>query len=306
MKHALSILALAALAGCGGGGGGGGGFMPIVAQPAAKSPDPILQAVEPLALTPTNPGCKEVGFSVDCPLVPGEIGVGVPAGTWVVFYNRTDQMLQIDAVRAATGETQLWSEFCVYRGELFTWQSPAGVGEVGCTTKGIGENYGTIRWGAGTGLSVAPGERVYLNSHTEPAAKNHTYSMSVREQTTGLYAWRQPQRDEVIPCDGQERATVASPWRNESGRAMHLIGAGIYSESGTPASINQMSGPACIYVMAADGSTKYQNCDDNLRRRGEVSFPVVTIEPGEYVSAQARNACAAPGVWDWAAWLRVW
>lgn len=308
MKAALSILALAALTACGGGGGGGGGFaiVPVApAQPAAQEePKPTI---EPLKLNPVNPGCVQAPDGhIDCPLIAyGEpIGVGVPAGTYVKFTNNTGLMLQIDSVQAATAEVQLWSEICVYVGELVTGQPTPGIGEVGCATKAFNENYSTIHWGEHTGLSVAPGQVVYLNSNTPSGYKNHTYALSVRVQTTGLHAWRQPQQDAVIVCDGQQQSTAPTPWRNETGRELHLTGASIYSEDGRLS--NTMSGAACIYVMTADGSTKYQNCDSALRTRGDVSFPVVTIAPGEYVSAQATNSCPAPGVWDWAAFLRVW
>ena len=306
VKQSLAATALAALAACGGGGSGGGGGFALIApasQEEAKTP-----AVEPLKLSPVNPGCTTaLDGHVVCELIANDqpIGVGVPAGTYVTFTNNTSTMLQIDSVQAATGEVQLWSEICAYVGDLITGQPKAGIGEVGCSSKHANENYPTITWGNGTGLSIAPGQVVFLNSHTEPGYKNHTYALSVRVQTTGLHAWRQPQIDAVIPCDGQQQSTAGTPWRNETDRDLHLSGASIYSESGT-STPNTLNGPACIYVMTADGSVKYQNCDNALRTRGDVSFPVVTIAPGEYVSAQGVNACAAPNVWDFAAFLRVW
>ncbi|WP_143694694.1 hypothetical protein [Variovorax sp. JS1663] len=228
----------------------------------------------------------------------------MPAGTYVKFTNHTDGFLQIDAIEAATGETQLWSEYCAYVGELVTGQHTPGVGEVGCSSKQGGENYPTISFGGSTGLAIAPGQVVYLNSHTEPGYKSHVYALRVSTPTAALHAWRQPQHDEVIPCKDGEQSTAGTPWRNESGRELHLSGASIYAESGR--GTNTLSGPACIYVMTADGATKYQNCDAALRTRGDVSFPVVTIAPGEYVSAQFNNTCPAPAVWDAAAFLRVW
>ena len=306
MKRALSILALASLVACGGGGGGsGGGFAIVPVAPAAQEePKPTI---EPLKLNPVNPGCTTaLDGHVECNLIANDqpIGVGVPAGTYVKFTNNTNTLLQIDSVQAATGEVQLWSEICAYVGDLITGQPTPGIGEVGCSSKHSGENYPTITWGNGTGLSIAPGQVVYLNSHTEPGYKGHTYAMSVRVQTTGLHAWRQPQQDAVIPCDGQQQSTAPTPWRNETDRELHLTGASIYSEDGRLS--NTMSGAACIYVMTADGSVKYQNCDNALRSRGEVSFPTVAIAPGEYVSAQGTNACPVGAVWDFAAFLRVW
>jgi hypothetical protein len=312
-KQALTAAAVAALCACGGGGGGsGGGFAvaPAAQEPAAAptSTAPALPVVEALKLDPFNPGCVSAPDThVECPLVANDqpIGVGVPAGTYVKFTNNTGTLLQIDEVQAATGETSFWSEYCVYLGELVTGQTIAGRGEVGCSVKNPGENYAPITWGANTGLSVPPGGVVYLNSHTEPELKGHTYAMRVRVQTSGLHAWRQPQQDAVIPCDGQQGSTAPTPWRNDTDRDVHLVGVSIYSVSGT-ATPNTLNGTACIYAMTADGAMKYRNCDEALLSKGEVSFPVVTIAPGEYVSAQAVNACPAGGVWDWAAWLRVW
>jgi hypothetical protein len=262
-------------------------------------------------LNPTNTNCQQVAQNqVNCDLVPGEIGTGVPPGVVLTFTNRTGAQLQVNQADAITNERTYWSEWCVYTGpttdSLKTSQGPAGVGEVGCSTKQPGEDYAPIRWGAGTGLAVAPGEMVIVNSHTEPAAVNHTYALTVAPQTTGLYSWRQPQVDEVITCNGETQSTAGSPWHNDTGRELHLTGASIYAEAGGGPTPNTMSGAACIYVMTADGAVKYQNCDNAIRTRGEVTFPLVTVAPGEYVAAQATNACAAPGVWDWVAFLRVW
>ena len=38
---------------------------------------------------------------------------------------------------------------------------------------------------------------------------------------------------------------------------------------------------------------------------GHLSFPTETIAPGESLAAQATTNCAA-GVWDYAAYIRVW
>jgi hypothetical protein len=145
---------------------------------------------------------------------------------------------------------------------------------------------------------------VYLASHTEPLAINHTFAMDVKVQTTGLMAWRMPKIDQVIDCNGQQQSTVWSTWENTTGRNLNLTGASIYAESG--AATHTLNGQACIFVMDASGATKYTNCDSALKTRGEVNFPVVTIAPGESVAAQGVNACSAPSVWGWAAWLQVW
>ena len=306
MKAALSILALAALTACGGGGGGsGGGFAPIAVAPAVEShPEPVSQAPR---LTPVDTGCYQPEDNhIACDLVPGEIGPSVAAGSFLSFVNLTGQHLQINEVNATTGEREFWSEYCIYYGELKLAQSPAGWGEAGCATKNKGEDYAPIRFGEGAGLSIPPGQGVILNAHTEPSAVIHTYSLKVSVQASGLSSWRQPQVDQVIFCDDQLQSTVMSPWQNTTGGDLHLTGASIYSETPSSKTPNTMSGAACIYVLTADGSTKYQNCDPAIRTRGEVSFPLVTIAPGEFVAAQATNSCSVGGHWDWAAFLRVW
>lgn len=307
-KQALTAAAVAALCACGGGGGGsGGGFASIApaAQPTAKSPDPVLQA--PVVVSQNCVQATERPHT-NCDLVPGEVPTGatIPAGSFASFTNRTGVNLQIDQIDAFTGERKDWSEYCAYLGHINTFQWPAGKGEVGCATKQIGEDYAPIRWGDNTGLMIAPNETIILNAHTEPAPVEHTYSLHVSVMNTGVESWRQPQVDDVIPCDGQMQSTVLSAWQNKTAGDLHLIGASIYSENPSSSTPNTTSGNACIYVFTADGTQKYNNCDQAIRTRGEVSFPIVTINPGDLVGAQATNACQPGRHWDWVAFLRVW
>jgi hypothetical protein len=312
MKRALSILALAALTACGGGGSGGGsggGFFvaPTAVQASAEEPAKVVDDTPILKVYPINPGCSMVAANhMSCELIAHEqtIGVGVPPGVYVTFKNNTGMHLQVNEINAETGERQYWSEHCIYLNDFLTGQNTAGQGEVGCSSKQIGKDYLPIRFGHGNGLGVAPGDVVYLASHTHPSAINHTYAMDVKVQTTGLQSWRMPKIDQVIPCDGQQQSTVWGTWTNTTQTNLHLTGASIYAEAS--AGSNTLSGPACIFVLDASGATKYQNCDSALRTRGEVKFPVVTIAPGESVAAQGVNACAAPAVWGWAAFLQVW
>jgi len=315
MKSLIALSAIA-LAACGGGGGSSPTFAPPAqstpaaeVQAAPSQPAPVVQVAAASPPQPVNTNCVTTADGhVSCDLIADDqpIGVGVPAGTYVIFTNRTTDYLQINSVSAFTGEQQRWSEFCVDRDDGRTGQASPGIGEVGCTTKNVGEDYPPITWGNGTGLSVPPGGVIYLGSHTEPVPENHTYSMSVAVQTTGLNAWRQPQQDAVITCDGQLQSTAWTPWQNTTDHDLHLAGASVYAVSSSPSSPNTLSGAACIYVIDASGATKYTNCDDALRTRGDANFPVVTIAPGEFVAAQATNACASPAVWDWVAFLRVW
>lgn len=309
MKRALSILALAALTACGGGGGGGsgGGFMPIAAPAPAQDAPAQLSPLQ--APDVTYPNCVQVAPNhINCDLVPGAIGAAVPAGQFASFTNRTGAYLQIDEINGFTAERESWSEYCAYLGDLtnlVTWQQSAGKGEVGCATKNPGEDYAPMRFGTGTGLAVAPGEMVMLNAHTDPAPTNHTYSLSVAKYATGLHSWRQPQADYVIPCNGESQWTEMTPWKNNTDRDLHVSGASIYAEAPQSRQKNAL-GNACIYVLTADGATKYTNCDSAVRARGEVSFPIVTIAPGESIGAQAANACSSGGHWNWVAFLRVY
>lgn len=263
--------------------------------------------------TPVNPNCTNLTANhIDCDLIPDSasgnqpIGVGVPPGSYVTFTNRTGAYLQVNEVIAITGEQATWSEFCVYLNDFVTGQNTPGRGEVGCTAKNIGENYPPIRWGTTTGLSVAPGSMVYLNSHTEPAAINHTYSLVVKPQTSGLYSWRAPKLDTVITCSGQQQSTPWTPWTNTTGGDLHLAGASIYSVSGVASNPNTVTG-ACVYVLRPDGSVRFSNCDSAARTRsGQLDFPTQVIQAGESVAGQAINTCPSGAVWDWAAFLLVW
>jgi len=261
---------------------------------------------------PVNPNCKFAAANhVDCDLIPDNMswgqptGVGIPPNVYVTFTNRTGQYLQINQVTAETGERRSWSEFCLYNNYFATGQNFAGNGETGCSAKNVGEDYAPIRWGAGTGLSVPPGGVIYLTSHTEPQPTNHTYSLYVKPQTTGLHSWRAPQNDAVIACNGQPQSTAWTPWRNNTSHDLHLTGASIYSESGNASSPNSVN-VACIYILRADGSVRDANCDGALRTRGEVMLPMQLIHPGESVVAQATNVCPNSALWDWAAFMNVW
>lgn len=303
MNRALSILALSALAACGGGGSGG------------ESPAPSYDSTPALVLQkdmgpnpkPTNSNCVQVANEVACEMWQGDIGAGIPPGTYAKFTNNTGTYLQVDAIDAYTGERRYWSEFCAYKieqpGDFITGQLRAGAGEAGCSAKMIGDDYAPITWGATTGLSVAPGQSIIVGSHTEPASINHTYTLRVRQQTAGLHSWRQPQIDQVNDCDGNVLSTKWSPWRNDTGRRLVMSGAEVYAISANPSMPNTVTA-ACVHVLDVSGNVRWSNC--GLASRGSVNWPAVEIQPGESVAAQASNSCKAPAVWGWAAFLRVW
>lgn len=270
---------------------------------AGRAADP------PPALKNTNCAPHPVETNrIECDLVADEalVGIGIAPGTYAAYVNRTTQWLQINEARAYTGERGMWAEFCVLT-QLVIGQASAGMGEVGCAAKNVGEDYPPVTFGAGTGLSVPPGGVVYLNSSTQPFHTNHTYTLKVVVQTTGLHSWRQPAMDGIISCNGQSQASQWSPWRNDTGRTLHVEGAYVYAESAQQVGKNTVSGAACLYVIGANGAPKYINCDDALRTRGETKLPPgIIVLPGESLAAQAVNACAAPALWDWAAFIHVW
>lgn len=313
MNRALSILALAALTACGGGGGSGGGMMAIAPAQSGPVAQAVVDEKGPTAPPLVDPNCKRWPHQtnrLDCDLIAGEaaIGITVPVGDFATFTNRTDHHLQINEAHTYTGERKYWSEWCTYLDDGITGQKKPGVGEVGCSTKGVGEDYAPIRWGNGTGLIVPPGSVVTLNSNTQPNKIPHTYALKVSIQTAGLYSWRQPAMDKTFDCDGQVQSTEWSPWRNTGKEDVHMVGVSIYAESPSSKTPHKLNGPACIYVITADSSAvKYQNCDDAFTQRGDVTFPLVTVAPGEYIVAQANNSCTGTGSnWDWVAFLRVW
>jgi hypothetical protein len=251
---------------------------------------------------PTEP------LQIDCQLIASEqpIGVGVLPKGWVRFTNNTGEYLQVDEVNAITNETALWGEYCTYIDHWLTGQDAAGFGEVGCTSKKIGELYGPIKYGNGTGLSVAPGSIFQASASTGEQGTNHTFSLKVRKQTTGVHSWRQPQIDQVIHCNGQTQATVWAPWKNTTGHDLHFISAQIYSESANAGSPNTLNGPACFYTFKANGSPKWSSCDDTLRTRGDKAFQMQVIADGEYLAGQGTNACPSGAVWGWAAFMHIW
>lgn len=295
MKLLLSIVTMAALAGCGGGGGDSGPAPSAVESTKTEAP-----FVDSSGFTRAT--CDDQGGRIACQLVSGDLQVTVRAGSHAIFTNNTGRTLHIVEENAITNERTRWSEHCVYLNVGETHQPSAGQGEVGCSAKNIGEDYAPITFGAG--LSVNPGDVVHLNSHTQPEPIEHIYTLKVRESAGGGQSWRQPQVDQVIWCDGQMQSTVSSPWRNNTGRTVTLDSASIYAESPQSRTRNEVAS-ACVYVLLEGGAQKYSACNGALSRKGAAQFQAITIEPGEYLAAQASNACAAGGHWNWASYLQV-
>lgn len=290
MKLALSVIALSVLAACGGGGG--------ESQTIEATAPAVTDVKASPAVVRINPNCVWMGHQ-SCELIPGELEIGVPPHTFAAFTNKTGQALRIDDLQAVTNERQYWSEWCAYIDVGSTWQTKPGVGEVGCVSKAMGQDYPVLKGG----LRVEPGQVVYLNSHTEPAAINHSYQLRVSvADVTASYAWRQPSTDQVFTCDGSEQSTKWSGWTNTTGRMLTMTGASVYSESANPAARNTVKA-ACVHVFDVNGQPTYSNC--SLQTAGEVAFGAVAVHPGETVFAQATNSCSAPAFWGWAAFIRI-
>ncbi len=258
----------------------------------------------------TNANCTQTQpnmFDCDLQTVDALGGAGeqvlVPASVVNVrFTNNTGSYLQINSVSAETGEQSHWSEFSVYRNDFFTdQQGEPGIGEVGSIAKNPGEDYPPLRWdGYTTALSVAPGDRITIGSHTEPTFVDHTYTIYAYPQSAGVMSWRAPRIDQVNTCSGNLDSTLWNPWQNTTGQTLHLSGATTYAVSPIP---NQVTA-ATLYVLRADGSIKF-SYSDGVNERGVVTFAPQDVEPDEYIAGQAVNQCSS-GLWGWVAFMYVW
>lgn len=286
--------------------------LPAVASAGVMNPSPEGEAS--VSLLSINPNCAHTAPNmVDCDLLPleytgGQISeIGIPPSTTVRFTNRTGQYVQINQITAETNETSYWSEYCAFRNDYFTGQRGApGIGEVGCTTKNPGEAYPPLQWdGIATALSVAPGDQIYIGSHTEPASINHTFKVVSYLQSTGIYAYRAPKIDQVITCNGSTQSSAWTPWVNNTGGVLHLTGASIYAVSGNSPGTDQVDA-ACIYILDTAGAVRFSHCNQGVERRGLANFPTQLIYPGESLVGHASNQCPAGHLWDWAAYMYVW
>ncbi len=235
--------------------------------------------------------------TIDCDLVSGETVVTAGPAVNIRLTNNHGQWLQINQVKAYTGEKIYWSEYCVFLYDFYIGQRNApGVGEVACAHKSVGEDYPAIRWGASTGLSTPPGSVVWLSASTHPTYIAHTFSVSVGPQLSGLHSFRAPQIDEAHY--GCNQATSWHIWKNAMAVAQHLMGATIYLSG--PLSLDR----ACLYIIRSNGTLKWRMCNAGLNKRGSVSFPTQLIQPNESVAGQAASGFC--GGWDWAAYMWVW
>lgn len=279
-------------------------------------------------LTPEEASAR--GFpSAD--LTVGDFRYVNPAPTGMLaLFNRSGVHLQIDSVAAtrtvATSAAAMsqWSEYCVNldeaalhadllgAGSSSPGQSRMGVGEVGCRFKLSTETeFAPIRWGTDaqpTALAVPPGSCVFIGG-----AVGYDFTVRTRPATVGLFAARQPSIDHVFDCDGTLQATPWSPWRNETGRTLRVVGASTYAaapeDTSAPAAGTTVDA-ACIYVLDETGAVASRFCspDYPVNVRGELQIPLTEVPPGWWIAAQANHRCAPPTFrhWGWVAFLHVY
>jgi hypothetical protein len=216
--------------------------------------------------------------------------------------------LQLNQViaQSLSGVTHTFGEYCVFLDILETRQDRPGVGEVGCYPKPAGESrFGPLTWGTSTALAVPPGTTLYFQGYvqTTPGGPGMDHAMQFNlttyPQRRGILSYRQPRVDATLHCTGAPVVTAGSPWPNDTGRPLTVLGATIYALDPPPDA-------ACLYILAAgSGAPRWKNCDLTPgNRRGVAMLPTpVTVQPGESILGQASYTCAAPAVWDWAAYV---
>jgi len=283
---------------------------------------PVLFAL--LALLPVsnaraaiNPSCTLSGNHYDCPLLNGQNDYRAVFSVLkpylvenIQIHNQTSTTYQLDWVMGNSTDSN-WGEFSVYLDLFATRQDSPGIGEVASRDwDPLVKVLVGVSWDpafVGRGLIVTPGQTIILHNNADAmlqaGLKTSTinYRVSFRPLVNGVRSFRQPRVDAPIACNGGNQWTVWNPWRNTSGQVWRTDGATIYAvaPSGTHA-----VDAACVYVLNTSGAVRWSHCT-GVKQRGLVSFPQQTIQPNEYLVAQARHRCNAPGVWDWAAFVHV-
>lgn len=274
----------------------------------------LLPATEAVAV---NPKCFKSGNHWDCPLLNGENDYQAVFDINkeylvenIQIHNYSSVTYQLDWVRGNSTDPY-WGEFSVYLDLFETRQNIPGFGEVAARDWDplvkvlVGTSWDPAF--VGRGLIVAPNHTVFLHNNAGAmiAAGLQTstinYTVKFRPLVQGVRSFRQPGVDQPISCNGGNQWSMWSPWRNTSGQAWRTDGATIYA---VVPSGNHTVDAACVYVLNTGGTVRWSHCS-GVNQRGVVSFPQATIQPNEYLAAQARHRCNAPGIWDWAAFLHV-
>lgn len=265
-----------------------------------------------------GPGCSLSGNHYDCPLLVGQNGYQAVFDRnkpYLVenirIHNNTSNWYQLNSVTGGSSDPY-WGEFSVYLDLFETRQINPGVGEVAARDwDPFVKSLQLIMWDGnflGRGLAVPPGSTVFLHNNADAMLNAGvdvsyiSYGVNFQPMTKGVESFRQPRVDLPMTCNGANQWTVWNPWRNTSGSAWKMDGATIYS---VVPSGNHTVDAACIYVLNTSGQVRWSFCQSGVRQRGMVGFSQQTIQPNEYIAAQARHRCNAPGVWDWAAFIHV-
>ena len=219
--------------------------------------------------------------------------------------NTTGRALQIESVAGAPARHDLdFLEFCISRDTFSIGQEAPSDGEVGCATQYKGGTLGAIRWLGGTrgsGLSVAPGDTVFVASDQAKADGWFDVTVNVAAGGGDFAVWRQPRRDQSIVCDGTEQATLHAPWTNTTQQTLGLSGALIYAGSGKAANIAKVDA-ACVTILDTQSRVRFKQCA-GLDGAGPAAIAPQVLRPGESIAGAARNTCPAGHRWDWAAYL---
>ena len=274
---------------------------------------PFALTVATAASAAVNPGCTFQGNHYKCPMVTG----------WVTYHlqyvqspprldhrrivNEANRHMQIDYVVAVSTENK-WNEYCVNLDEFVPVASQPWLGAVGCIHKGPGNRaFPALHRdprNLGRGVSVNPYSTIFLSTNIDalnasgvPSA-TLTFSVYTHPWTVGVVGTNQPEVDRTIPCKGNG-STNWKPYRNNGNQPVRMDSATIYSVVPGGSVDN-----ACTYVLNTSAQVRWSHCS-GTRTRGHVTFPRQTIQPGEYIAAQANHTCSGGGQWDWAAYLHV-
>jgi hypothetical protein len=251
--------------------------------------------------------CQWTAAEQKCPLRSGVFSYVQPAGSHLVLENSSGQPLQINEIKAsAPGAQPVLSEFCAFLDTFEIRQTQPGKGEVGCVHKLPKEDYPILRWAAGsssTALAVLPGSRLVIHFNNDLTTAQHTYTVSVSPQKSGIISYRSPRTDEINLCNGKEQSTSWEPWKNSSERPLALIGATVYANANGVEKKTAVQA-ACLYILDVRGNVRWSNCK-GVEKRGTVNFPAQQVLPGEFLVGQAVHKCERGEAWDWAGYLHV-
>jgi hypothetical protein len=271
----------------------------VAARPSGALPDD--------SQTP-NRGCTNAQANeIACSLATGSRTYRLDSARsqYLKLTNTTSRPLQIDTIQGAgAGRGRAFLEYCIGRNRFETGQSAPGEGEAACTSRNSGTALSAIRPGGRGGLTVAPGDTLYVSFSPMQSEPYFTVRVTASRASGRQSAWRQPRVDQVIRCNGESQQTRWAPWVNQGPNPVTLRGAVIYSQGAeTPP---DRVDAACLYVLNTQGEVRYRHCDGvNTRNPAGLDIPPQTVAPGEAVAGQATNVCPAPAVWGWAAYMLI-